>query len=128
MKDPIPQDLSLIPIARRLRKNMTKSEHALWARLRNRQLCGYKFRRQHVLLRYVVDFYCTSVRLAVEVDGISHETKQAARSDAKRQTALERHGVTVLRFTSRAVLDDTDNVLLGISGVLDDLTRAKDCS
>ena len=124
----IPQDSSLRPLARRLRKRMTKSERRLWARLRRKQIHGVTFRRQYIICRYIVDFYCRPLRLAVEVDGISHDDAGVAARDAVRQSDLESLGITVLRFSSSDVLDDTDNVVRAIAGWVENRLDKEDPS
>lgn len=88
--------------ARRLRRDSTYAEHALWFPLRNRRLAGLKFRRQHAIGRYTIDFACIERRLVVERDGGQH--LEARRHDAARTALLERHGWRVLRSWDREVL------------------------
>ncbi|GAB4414263.1 MAG: hypothetical protein Kow00123_27740 [Anaerolineales bacterium] len=95
--------------ARELRHPQTPAETLLWARLRNRQLSGFKFRRQHPIGTAIVDFYCDACRLAIEVDGDSHAER--AEYDAARTQALEEQGVRVIRFTNRDVIHHLDAVL-----------------
>jgi very-short-patch-repair endonuclease len=92
--------------ARRLRREQTDAERRLWSRLRNRQLDGFKFRRQVPIGRYVADFVCTEVRLIVELDGGQHVDRQIY--DAERTAALESDGFTVKRFWNNAALIETD--------------------
>src|SRR6218665_2388218 len=80
--------------ARRLRRNLTDAERKLWNRLRNSQLCGLKFRRQHPVPPYIVDFYCEAKRLVVELDGSQHNED----ADRVRTRFLEQQGLIVLRF------------------------------
>ncbi len=89
---------------------MTDSEHALWQRLRNGQLDGYKFRRQHPIPPYVVDFFCERAALVVEVDGSQH----LASADAARTAFLRSRGLAILRFHSNEVLQYTDAVIEAI--------------
>ncbi|MCE3002781.1 MAG: DUF559 domain-containing protein [Xanthomonadaceae bacterium] len=88
--------------ARLLRRDSTDAEHALWFHLRNRRLAGLKFRRQHAIGRYTVDFACIECRLVVELDGGQH--LDAHRYDAARTAFLERHGLRVFRLWDREVL------------------------
>ena len=99
----------LKPAARRMRRNPTPSEERLWQRLRNRGLLDFKFRRQHAIDRFIVDFYCAEARLIVEVDGSVHE--RSVQTDAVRQDALESRGLRVLRFTNSEVDDFLLDVL-----------------
>jgi very-short-patch-repair endonuclease len=91
-------------IARRLRKAMTRAEVALWKRLRGRGLEGLRFRRQHPMGPYVVDFYCPAARLAVELDGEVHQNERAVARDAERDSWLREQGVRVVRIPNQVVL------------------------
>ena len=99
--------------ARRLRRDSTFPERLLWSRLRGRRLAGLKFRRQHPVGRFIVDFYCDEHRLAVELDGQSHNDRAA--HDAARSAWLEQQGVRVLRFHNDDVLEDVEPVLAAIA-------------
>ncbi len=98
--------------ARALRRRLTAAEHTLWSILRNRGLGGLKFRRQHPLGLYIVDFYCAEKRLVVELDGDSHAGR--ATRDAEREAWLEAHGYRVMRFTNREVMQSLPEVLEAI--------------
>ena len=104
--------------ARAMRKQPTAAESVLWRKLRNRQLNGYKFRRQHSIDRFIVDFYCREARLVIEVDGPVHEAPEAIEYDGARQQFLEERGLSCLRFTNEQVINDTDSVLKAISANL----------
>ena len=99
--------------ARRLRSTMTKPEIALWAVLRDRP-SGLKFRRQHPLGPFVLDFYCAAARLAIEVDGMAHDLGGNPARDARRDRWLQAQGIGVLRLTARDVLGDPDATLVAI--------------
>ncbi len=98
-------------LARSLRRTETSAEGVLWSRLRNRQIDGWKFKRQAPFERYVLDFFCFDARLAIEVDGGSHSDEMELASDAKRTTFLEANGVRVVRFQNDDVLRNVDGVL-----------------
>lgn len=98
-----------------LRNHATPAERALWQMLKGRRLAGRKFRRQHSVRRFVVDFYCPSERLAVEVDGGVHEDPARAEADGARQRALEALGIRVVRVRSAEVLTTPDVVLARIA-------------
>jgi very-short-patch-repair endonuclease len=101
----------LQPYANRLRKNMTKGEACLWKYvLRAKNMKGYTFRRQRPILNYIADFACLDLRLVIEVDGISHETEEAAERDRRKDRDLEAVGFTVLRFSNWEVLNRIDDV------------------
>jgi very-short-patch-repair endonuclease len=89
---------------------MTKAERTLWSRLRNRQLGGYKIRRQHVLCGYIVDFFCQEVDLVIEVDGEVHLSEDAMQADARRENILQAHGYNIIRFTHPNVRLHTSDV------------------
>ena len=99
-----------------MRCEPTPAEEKLWQKLRNKQLLGLKFRRQHSIERFIVDFYCGKVRLVVEVDGSIHDYTQE--EDALRQAFLESLGLRVLRFSNAEVLDSVDRVLEVIAAYL----------
>ncbi len=103
--------------ARKLRREQTPAEAKLWACLRDRQLAGLKFRRQHPIGRYVVDFYCAARRLAVEIDGDSHAHQLAY--DRERTAWLNQRGVRVIRFTNRDVLEHLEGVVEVVLGECD---------
>ncbi len=95
--------------ARRLRQNLTPAETTLWKALRNRQLSGLKFRRQHPVGRFIADFYCPSCKLVVEIDGGIHE--QQKEYDQARTDQFEAYGYQLLRFTNEEVLTNLTQVL-----------------
>ncbi len=103
---------------RRLRREQTDAERKLWWRLRSRQVGGAKFRRQHLIGGYIVDFCCPERRVVVEVDGSQHAT--AAEAHRRRTAFLARHGYRVLRFWDHEVLSNTDSVLEQITEALID--------
>jgi len=94
--------------ARTLRQESAEPEQLLWTALRNGQIGGLKFRRQHPIGRYVVDFYSHSAGLVVELDGMSHDDKIG--EDAERAKYLEAQGLRMLRVVNRDVMDDLDAV------------------
>ena len=94
--------------ARDLRQRSTPPEQLLWLALRNGQIGGLKFRRQHPIGPYVVDFYCDSVGLVVEVDGMSHDDK--VRQDAAKTKHIESQGLRMLRVANEDVICDLDAV------------------
>ena len=98
-----------IQTARKLRRNQTDAEKMLWHYLRNRQLCGSKFRRQFPVGKYVADFCCVERKLMVELDGGQHDL--AKEKDKKRDEWFKNHGYKVLRFWDNEVFKNTDGVL-----------------
>lgn len=98
----------MIGRARDLRCEATPPEQLLWLALRNGQIGGLKFRRQHPIGPYVADFYCHSAALVVEVDGMSHDGKAA--EDAAKTQYIESQGLRILRVTNEDVMRDLDAV------------------
>lgn len=92
--------------ALRLRRDETAAEKTIWRLLRNRQFSTLKFRRQHPVGRYFVDFYCHERQLVVEIDGGQHSVER----DAERTAYLEARGLTVLRFWNNEVLENPEGV------------------
>jgi very-short-patch-repair endonuclease len=86
--------------ARGHRQALTGGELGLWVRIKGRQLDGYQFRRQHPIGPYILDFYCAAVRLAVEIDGYSHEVGNAPAHDARRDAWLLERGIETLRISA----------------------------
>ena len=84
--------------AKRLRRSLTPQELGLWVRLKNRRLGGFKFRCQHPVGPYILDFYCAETRLAVEIDGLSHSSPEQIAHDARRDAYFRAMGVETLRL------------------------------
>lgn len=101
--------------ARSLRRAATFPERLLWSRLRDGQIGGIRFRRQHVIGPYVADFYCPSCKLVLEIDGHSHDGQ--ARRDQARESYLRALGLTVVRFSN-------DDVIRNIGGILETIEAA----
>ena len=100
--------------ARELRKTSPEAEQRLWQRLRDRQVAGCKFRRQRPIGPYFADFACIEAKLIVELDGGQHFEPDATKADAERTAVLNAFGFTVLRFSDREALAETEGVLLAI--------------
>lgn len=109
---------ALIDYAKANRKNPTAAEAVLWAVLRNRQLNGWKFRRQHPVAGYIPDFVCLDAKLIIEVDGGYHSEAEQHSFDALRTEWLNEHGFTMLRFSNEEVLEQIDTVKSRIEEVL----------
>ena len=103
---------------RELRQNATDAEQLLWRLLRNRQLMGYKFRRQHPMVGYILDFYCHEARLVIEVDGGGHTSPQQSIYDRQRTERLESDGLRVIRFWNHEILKETEAVMQAIADAL----------
>lgn len=104
--------------ARSLRKRSTLAENILWKYLRNRRVCKTKFRRQHPLLNYIVDFYAHEHMLVIEVDGGYHFTEEQQEYDQQRTLELMQFGLKVIRFSNEEIMNDITNVLIKISNEL----------
>src|SRR5262249_6121441 len=105
--------------ARQARSNQTDAEGKLWARLRARQLCGAKFRRQHAIGPFITDFCCVERGLVIELDG-GHHTERV-KADRVRTAFIEQHGYRVLRFWDNEVLQHMESVLEQIAIDLKDV-------
>jgi very-short-patch-repair endonuclease len=104
--------------AKRLRKNSTDAERALWRVLRSRQLGGHKFRRQQPLGPFIVDFVCLDARMVVEIDGGQHNEEEDIAYDQRRSQWLEKAGFRVMRFWNHEVLNQLESVSDAISNAL----------
>jgi very-short-patch-repair endonuclease len=102
--------------ARKLRKNMTDAERALWLRIRRRQILGYKFRRQQPLGKYILDFVCLESKLIVELDGGQHAVQEEY--DSRRSQWLTEQGFRVLRLWNHQVFKESDAVVQAIYNAL----------
>lgn len=111
---------SLKYFRKRLRGHMTPAEAKLWNHLKGKQLEGRKFRRQHSVGQYILDFYCTSSKLAIELDGEAHSSAMAAEYDHERTLVLKATGIRVIRFENKTVFDHPVWVLEQIRSALDD--------
>ena len=101
----------LEPYRKELRKNLTSAEAFLWKQLQQRKLDGKKFRRQHSIENYIIDFYCPEERLIIELDGQVHFNPTAQENDEKRTERLEELGFKVIRFENKMVFDNLQSVL-----------------
>lgn len=97
--------------ARELRKPLTPHENMLWQRLRHKQLYGLKFRRQHPIYRFILDFFCYEYQLVVELDGDSHTDLEQQQYDQARTEWLVQRGMNVIRFSNRDVQTNIDGIL-----------------
>ncbi|MFQ4139495.1 endonuclease domain-containing protein [Nodosilinea sp. PGN35] len=122
--DFLPYNPRLKQIARHLRQNMTRSEVILWQHLKGKQMHGFDFDRQKPIDEYIVDFYCKKLRLAIEIDGASHDSEEAQVQDQYRQTRLEAYGIKFLRFRDDEVRYQTEAVLQAIAAWI---TNPPDC-
>jgi very-short-patch-repair endonuclease len=113
-------------LARNLRKNQTEAEQILWSKLRSRQLSGFKFRRQHPIESYVLDFYCSETHLAIEIDGGQHTENKNIERDNDRTAYLNQKGIRVIRFWNNDVIKHLDEVLTEIDVILSEIVTEKE--
>ena len=104
--------------ARSLRKNQTEAERTLWNAVRSKRLDGWKFRRQHPIGVYIVDFVCLERKLIVELDGGHHADGAQKSHDVNRDAWLEGRGYSVIRVWNLDVLNNLEGVLLSVSDAL----------
>ncbi|MDA3940131.1 MAG: restriction endonuclease subunit S [Spirochaetia bacterium] len=109
----------LVEFARELRKSETDAEKFAWQLLRNRKYLDLKFRRQHQIGFYIVDFYCDELKLVLELDGSIHQGVEQKKKDLVRDTYLKSEGFTVLRFSNNTVLERTEKFLIKIKNIAD---------
>ncbi len=106
--------------AKELRQALSRPEAKLWISLSRRRLEGLHFRKQHPIGPFILDFYCSAVRLAIEIDGQSHGYGDRPERDERRDAWLLERGIMTLRVSARAVLEDADGVLRTIAEVARD--------
>ncbi|MBP9999421.1 MAG: endonuclease domain-containing protein [Proteobacteria bacterium] len=112
----LPQNKSLSGLSRALRNNGTKAEAVLWKHIKNKQGYGFQFHRQKNIGQYIVDFYCPTIGLVIEVDGNSHDNKYEY--DNKRDKYLENLGLCVLRIDNQDILFQTSKALYYIDSFI----------
>ncbi|HDH06677.1 MAG TPA: DUF559 domain-containing protein [Nitrospirae bacterium] len=98
---------------KQLRNKLPHAEVVLWSKLKGKQI-GCKFRRQYSVEKFVIDFVCSELKLAIEVDGDSHYTEGAKCRDSARERILESYGTAFLRFTNREIYENLNGVLIKI--------------
>ncbi len=109
-----PYNRSLKQYSRNLRQNMTKEERLLWKKIRMKQPGNHQFYRQKILGNYIVDFYCPSANLVIEIDGSQHYTEDGKAKDDARDDYLKSIGLKVLRFSNKEILENFETVLESI--------------
>ena len=103
---------------RKLRQNQTNAEELVWRYLRNKQMLGYKFKRQYSIDHFVIDFYCPELKLAVEVDGESHNNPEQGEYDIKRQKYLEKFNVKFVRIKDEDLIGNPNQALMKIENAI----------
>jgi very-short-patch-repair endonuclease len=110
---------------RTLRNNAPRAERIIWEKLRKHQIDGARFLRQYSVEKFVLDFYCPEIKLAIEIDGSSHFTDEAKRYDAFRQGCIERFGISFLRFTNAEIYNALDAVVMKIKTTVEERRRVR---
>ena len=105
----------LLFFRKKLRNSGTSAEAELWKHISNKKLEGRKFRRQHSVGNYILDFYCPSEKLAIELDGEDHYWQEGIEKDLKKEMVLKGHSIRVLRFENKLVFQDVEYVLRTIA-------------
>jgi very-short-patch-repair endonuclease len=117
-QDMLPYDNNLKDFSRKLRKNMTDAEKALWLRIRGRQIKGYQFFRQKPIGSFIVDFYCPKGNLVIELDGGQHYSEEGQAKDRQRDDYLRGEGLRILRFSDKEIFENIAGVLEKIWSIL----------
>ena len=110
---------------RKLRQNQTNTEELVWRFLRNRQLSGYKFKRQYSADHFVIDFYCPELKLAVEIDGASHNEPNQQKKDISRQKYLESFNIKFVRIKDEELLGNSNKAFNKIEKAIELLEENK---
>jgi len=105
-------------LRQKLRNRMPAPEVILWSKIKGRQLDNLKFRRQYGIRDYVVDFYCTEKKLAIEIGGDSHYDEQGFVDNTSRDDLIRSFGIKILRFTNKEIIENIEGVLEKISMVI----------
>ena len=106
---------------KKLRNNMTNEEILLWSRLKKRQFKNIKFRRQHSIDHYILDFYAPEIKLAIEIDGGQHFKPEKIEYDNNRDQFLKAAGIKVIRFTNGDIRKNLSGVLLKLQNIINDI-------
>ena len=102
---------SVFEKAKYLRENMTQAEKILWERLKNKQILGLRFKPQHPINQFIVDFYCHRIRIVIELDGEIHDKKEIKEYDINREWEIENYNIEILRFKNYQILEEIEQVL-----------------
>ena len=113
----------LKPHRQQLRNNMTEAEILLWDKIKNGQVLGYKFRRQYSVGIFILDFYCSKLKLAIEVDGGQHAEEKTAEYDQCRTNYLNNHNITVLRYWNHEIFDNMEGIYSDIKNNIENLIK-----
>lgn len=111
--------------AQSLRNNETQAEKILWEKLRNNQLKGYKFRRQHPISLFIADFYCHQLKLIIEIDGEYHNTLEQIKKDDERTQILQDNGMKIIRFNNYEIENSVDKIITEIDLIIEEIKTKK---
>ncbi len=106
-----------------LRGRMTKSEALLWKYIKNDSL-GFRFRRQHGIGNYIVDFYCPKLKLVIEVDGLTHAEEEVFEKDQRKERFINENNITLKRYSDNQIFNDLDNTLMDIENTCKEIAAA----
>jgi len=106
-------------LAKQLRESMTQTEILIWNKLKNKQFKGYKFRRQHPIHHFIVDFYCHELKLIIEIDGKYHELEEQKNKDLNRTELLQFQGLREIRSTNEEIINNIGSVLKKLEEQID---------
>ena len=106
-------------LAKQLRERMTPAEILMWDQLKNKQFKGYKFRRQHPIHHFIVDFYCHELKLIIEIDGKYHDSEEQKNKDLNRTELLAFQGLREIRFTNEEIITNIISVLKKLEEQID---------
>ena len=115
-------DATTLRAAGMFRKNMTMAELILWKKLKDRKIVIVKFRRQHPINIFIVDFYCHELKLVIEIDGEIHNNDEAKEYDINRTAELNKYEIKVVRFNNDQVIHNIDTVIVQIKQFISELT------
>ena len=122
----IPYNPKLVELAKHLRNNSTKSEVILWNYLKGKKMLGIDFTRQKPIDSYIVDFFCSKLMLAIEIDGYSHQLEEVYAKDVEQSRRLEELGIKLLRFQDVEVFQNIKGVLQVIENTILELSSAEE--
>jgi len=106
-----------------LRGRMTKSEVILWKHIQNNSL-GFRFRRQHGIGNYIVDFYCPKLKLSIEVDGLTHAEDEVFEKDQRKEKFIKANNIILKRYSDNQIFNDLDNTLMDLENTCKEIATA----
>ncbi len=115
-------------LKRKLRSKLTPAENKLWLQLRSKQFLGLKFRRQHGVGSYIVDFFCSEKKLVIEVDGDVHALERQIEKDRFREEYLKNLGINIVRYANNDILKNIEGVLEDLMNTVNSLSTSPDPS